>query len=183
VAAEPPEVDVFWLFTIAEEVGHGAASILSPDIASMVAVDNGTTAPGQNSSEFGVTIADGRRDRAVRLSPDAQARGGLRGERHPYQKDVFRHYRSDSASAVEAGADVRTALVTFGVDASHGYERIHMHALRSLAELLTAYTLSPVEIDRDRQQLGDLRGFPRQSSEPAEIATDRHLRDEPGAAE
>jgi peptidase M42 family hydrolase len=183
VAAEPPEVDVFWLFTIAEEVGHGAASILSPDIASMVAVDNGTTAPGQNSSEFGVTIAvadeTGPFDyHLTRKLVAVCAENDIR-----YQKDVFRHYRSDSASAVEAGADVRTALVTFGVDASHGYERIHMHALRSLAELLTAYTLSPVEIDRDRQQLGDLRGFPRQSSEPAEIATDRHLRDEPGAAE
>jgi putative aminopeptidase FrvX len=100
-----------------------------------------------------------------------------------FQKDVFRHYRSDSASAVEAGADVRTALVTFGVDASHGYERIHMHALRSLAELLTAYAGSPVEIDRDRRLHGDLRGFPRQSSVPAEVATDRHLRDEPAAGE
>ncbi|MPT23615.1 MAG: homoserine dehydrogenase, partial [Starkeya sp.] len=29
-----------------------------------------------------------------------------------------------TASAVVAGADVRTALITFGVDASHGYERI-----------------------------------------------------------
>jgi putative aminopeptidase FrvX len=50
-------VDMFWLFTISEEVGHGAASILLPDVASMVAVDNGTSAPGQNSSEFGVTIS------------------------------------------------------------------------------------------------------------------------------
>jgi peptidase M42 family hydrolase len=57
IAAPQPPTDVFWLFTIAEEVGHGAASILLPDIASMVAVDSGTSAPGQASSEFGVTIA------------------------------------------------------------------------------------------------------------------------------
>ena len=50
-------VDTHWLFTIAEEVGVGASSILMPDVASMVAVDNGTTAPGQNSAEFGATIA------------------------------------------------------------------------------------------------------------------------------
>ena len=30
-------------------------------------------------------------------------------------KDVFRFYRSDSASAIEAGNDTRTALVCFGV--------------------------------------------------------------------
>src|SRR5690606_24232737 len=52
-----PAVDTYWLFTIAEEVGVGASSILAPDIASMITVDNGTTAPGQNSDEFGVTIA------------------------------------------------------------------------------------------------------------------------------
>ncbi len=162
-----PPVDTFWLFTIAEEVGHGAASILLPDIASMVAVDNGTSAPGQNSSEFGVTISmadqTGPFDfHLTRKLAELCVENDIR-----YQKDVFRYYRSDSASALEAGADVRTALVTFGVDASHGYERIHLHALRSLAELLTVYTLSDVEIPRDRKAVGGLRGFTRQPSEPA----------------
>ncbi|MCB1512299.1 MAG: osmoprotectant NAGGN system M42 family peptidase, partial [Hyphomicrobiaceae bacterium] len=165
-----PPVDLFFLFTIAEEVGHGAASILLPDIASMIAVDNGTSGPGQNSNEFGVTISmadqTGPFDyhltrKLVRLCQEFDIR---------YQKDVFRYYRSDSASAIEAGADVRTALVTFGVDASHGYERIHMHALRSLAELLTCYGLSEVMIPRDRKQISGLRGFTKQPQEPAEQA-------------
>ncbi|HXK54299.1 MAG TPA: osmoprotectant NAGGN system M42 family peptidase, partial [Hyphomicrobiales bacterium] len=71
------------------------------------------------------------------------------------------------ASAIEAGADVRTALITFGVDASHGYERIHMHALRSLAELITAYVCSPVEIQRDAREIGSLKGFTEQPVEEA----------------
>ncbi|KQT54077.1 peptidase M42 [Aureimonas sp. Leaf454] len=155
-------VDTHWLFTIAEEVGVGAASILEPDVASMVAIDNGTSAPGQNSSEFGVTIAmadqTGPFDyhltkKLVRLCKDEDIR---------YQKDIFRYYRSDSASAIEAGHDVRTALVTFGVDASHGWERIHMHALRSVAELVTAYAISPVEIERDLEAHAGLKGFTRQ---------------------
>ncbi len=50
-------VDSYWLFTIGEEVGVGASAVVVPDIASLVAIDNGTTAPGQNSSEFGVTLA------------------------------------------------------------------------------------------------------------------------------
>lgn len=166
-AARPP-VDIFWLFTIAEEVGHGAAAILTPDIASMVAVDNGTTAPGQNSAEFGVTISmadmTGPFDyHLTRKLVELCVANDIR-----FQKDVFRHYRSDSASAIEAGADVRTALVTFGVDASHGYERIHMHALRSLAELLTAYTLSDVDIPRDEKPLAGLKGFTNQPAEPAD---------------
>ena len=161
-------VDIHWLFTIAEEVGVGAASILTPDVASMIAVDNGTSAPGQNSSEFGVTI--GMSDQSgpfdfhltkklVRLCID---------EDISYQKDIFKFYRSDSASAIEAGHDVRTALITFGVDASHGYERIHMHALRSLSELITAYATSPVEIERDRNQHAGIKGFTRQPAIEAE---------------
>src|SRR6056297_61600 len=169
-----PPVDIYWLFTIAEEVGHGAASILIPDIASMVAVDNGTSAPGQNSSEFGVTISmadmSGPFDyHLTRKLADLCEDNDIR-----YQKDIFRHYRSDSASAIEAGADVRTALATFGVDASHGYERIHMHALRSLAELLTAYVTSEVDIPRDEAAMAGLKGFTRQPTEPAE-ASDRQI--------
>lgn len=166
-SGQTPPVDLYWLFTIAEEVGHGAASILLPDIASLVAVDNGTTAPGQNSSEFGVTVAMADQTGPFDFHLTRKLVELCRQNDIRVQKDVFRHYRSDSASAVEAGADVRTALVTFGVDASHGYERIHMHALRSLAELLTAYALSPVEIRRDLDPIGGLKGFTRQPSAPA----------------
>jgi peptidase M42 family hydrolase len=169
-AGARPPVDVHFVFTIAEEVGVGASSALTDDVASVVAVDNGTTGPGQNSSEFGVTIAmadqtgpfDYHLTRAlVRL---------CREEDITYRKDVFRYYRSDAASALVAGHDIRNALVTFGVDASHGYERIHMHALRSVAELLTAYVLSPVEIRRDAAEVAKgVAGFPRQPI-PEEMA-------------
>lgn len=160
-------VDTHWLFTIAEEVGVGAASILEPDVASMVAVDNGTSAPGQNSSEFGVTIAMADQTGPFDYHLTKKLVRLCRDEDIKYQKDIFRYYRSDSASAIEAGHDVRTALVTFGVDASHGWERIHMHALRSVAELVTAYAISPVEIERDRQLHAGLKGFTRQPIDEA----------------
>ncbi|MCC5987355.1 MAG: osmoprotectant NAGGN system M42 family peptidase [Pararhodobacter sp.] len=173
-------VDAFYLFTIAEEVGHGAASILLPDIASLVAVDNGTTAPGQNSSEFGVTVAMADQTGPFDFHLTRKLASLCREHDIRMQKDVFRHYRSDSASAIEAGADVRTALVTFGVDSSHGYERIHMHALRSLAELLTAYSLSAVDIPRDRQPVSGLKGFTRQPSKPAPVRSPEPNGDEGG---
>jgi putative aminopeptidase FrvX len=89
-----------------------------------------------------------------------------------HQRDVFRYYRSDSASALEGGADVRTALITFGIDASHGYERIHMHALRSLSELVVLYASSSVEITRDIEELAGLEGFTEQPTEPAPHSED-----------
>lgn len=158
----PPPVDLYFLITIAEEVGLGASSVLVPDVASMVTIDNGTTAPGQNSSEFGVTLAMADQtgpfdwhltNKLVRLAREHDI---------PFQKDVFRYYRSDSASALEAGADIRTALITFGVDASHGYERIHLDALVSVARLAVAYALSPVEIERDREPVSGPEGFTHQ---------------------
>ena len=175
--AETP-VDIHWLFTIAEEVGVGASSVLTSDIASMIAVDNGSTAPGQNSDEFGVTIAmadqTGPFDyhltkKLVALCQENEIR---------YQKDVFRYYRSDSASAIEAGHDVRTALITFGVDASHGYERIHTHALRSLAELITAYAVSPVMIKRDFKETSSVKGFTRQPTDEARQKLSPAVKDE-----
>ena len=44
-------VDTYFVFSITEEVGVGAAAVLTGDVASMISVENGTTALGQNSSE------------------------------------------------------------------------------------------------------------------------------------
>ena len=162
-----PTVDTWWLFTIAEEVGHGASSVLVPDVASMVTVDNGTTAPGQNSSEFGVTIAMADQTGPFDWHLTRKLVHLARDHDIPHQKDVFRYYRSDSASALEAGADIRTALLTFGIDASHGYERIHESALGDLARLLIAYAESEVEIGRDADALSGVKGFTHQPIDDA----------------
>lgn len=155
-------VDCHPLFTISEEVGSGASAALHGDVAEMLTLDNGTTAPGQNSSEFGVTLCmadmSGPFDYhlthyMIQLCQEFQI---------PYQRDVFRYYRSDSASAVEAGADLRTALATFGIDGSHGWERIHWNALESLAKLVTIYMQSPPLFLRDQDDIGPRMGFPMQ---------------------
>lgn len=161
-------VDTYFLLSIAEEVGVGASAVLHGNIASLVSIDNGTTAPGQNSAERGVTIAmaDSGGPFDYHLTNkliDLCERYGIN-----YQRDVFRHYRCDSASAIEAGNDIRTALITFGIDASHGYERIHQDALTSLGELIMHYVQSEVEIGRDAHTLGSLKGFTSQPVEPAD---------------
>lgn len=152
-------VDTHWLFTIAEEVGVGASSIVTAEIASMLTIDNGTTAPGQNSSEFGVTIAMADQTGPFDFHLTRKLVELCQENQIDYQKDVFRYYRSDSASALEAGHDIRTALVTFGVDASHGYERIHKNALTSVAQLVSAFSVSPVIISRDAKEMSGPEGF------------------------
>ena len=167
-------VDVYFLFTIEEEVGIGASTVLNDDIASLIAVENGTTAPGQNSAEFGVTVSMADQHGPFDYHLTRKLLRLCEENEILFQRDVFRYYRSDVASAVVAGNDVRTALICFGVDGSHGWERIHMHSLRSLAELVTAYLLSPVEINRDATVLGPLTGFTRQPTAEAsqELTTD-----------
>ena len=162
-------VDCYFLFSIAEEVGVGASSVLHGDIASMVTVDNGTTAPGQNSAEKGVTVAMADSTGPFDYHITNKLIDLCTAREIPFQRDIFRHYRCDSASAVEAGNDIRTALVTFGVDASHGYERIHLDALESLGRLLVAYLTSDVSIKRDRKELDSLLGF---TSQPVELSED-----------
>ncbi|KAA9368648.1 osmoprotectant NAGGN system M42 family peptidase [Ochrobactrum quorumnocens] len=162
-------VDTYWLFTIGEEVGVGASAVVVPDIASLVAIDNGTTAPGQNSSEFGVTLAMADQTGPFDYHLTKKLYELCCEHEIPVQKDVFRYYRSDAASAVEAGHDVRTALLTFGVDASHGYERIHLSALTSIAKLTVHYAMSDVEIKRDAEETAKgLKGFTHQKSTTAE---------------
>jgi len=150
------------IFTIAEEVGVGVSGTLHGDISEMVAIDNGTIAPGQNTNEYGVTIAaqdmSGPFDhhlvrKLIRLCQDWEI---------PYSRDVFKYYRSDSATALEAGNDLRHALVCFALDSSHGYERTHEDSMRGLGELLAAYMLSEPTVRRDEKELGPLTGFPTQ---------------------
>lgn len=156
------EQTCYLLFTIFEEVGSGASSVLHGDIAEMVSIDNATVAPGQNSIEAGITVcmmdSSGPFDYHLtnRLT-ELCDQHGLK-----YARDVFNHYRCDAASAVEAGNDLRTALVCYGVDGSHGYERTHQFSLFELTKLLSWYVQSASIVKRDQYDLGPLNGFPTQ---------------------
>ncbi len=158
----PLAVDVHPLFTITEEVGSGASAALHGEIAEMVSLDISIAAPGQNTSEHAATICvqdmSGPFDYHLTHKLIALARD--RGIAH--RRDVFRFYRSDSAAAVEAGNDIRTALIGFGGDASHAQERTHREALMALTQLVVAYMTSDPVARRDRKSMGSLEGFTEQ---------------------
>lgn len=156
-------VDCHPLFTVSEEVGSGASAVLHQDVAEMITLDNGTTAPGQNSSEYGVTLCMADMSGPFDYHLTHRLLQLCREFEIPHQRDIFRYYRSDSAAALEAGNDLRTALATFGIDGSHGYERIHWNALDSLIQLVTVYMQSPPVYRRDRYDIGPRNGFPMQS--------------------
>jgi len=158
-------MDVHLLFTITEETGAGASHVLHGDVAELIAVDNGTIAPGQNTCEYGATIAmqDSSGPFDYYLSRRLSALCDSFGIEH--SRDVFRHYRSDAAAALEAGNDIRTALVCFALDSSHGYERTHRDSVEAVASLLALYMQVDALFERDAAAIGPLQDFPEEQGD------------------
>jgi putative aminopeptidase FrvX len=165
---EQPTLPSQVLITTSEEVGHGASHGLGDDIAELVVVDNAVVADGQTSTEDAVSIAmlDRHGPFDYHLSRHLTALCDDHGI--PHHRDVFDHYRSDAAAALEAGLATRAALVGFGVDASHAWERTHLDGLVHLAGLLVHYLRSDLTLSGwDRTPWGPLEEFPSTSVQPA----------------
>ena len=155
-------IDCHLIFTIFEEVGSGASAAVYGDVAEMVVIDHAPVAPNQNATEFCATV--GMMDQSGPFDYHLNRKLLAIGEEHGISliKDVFRFYRSDSASAIEAGNDTRTTLIGFGIDGSHGYERTHMSSLVAVADLIALYVQSAPTFSRDKDELASLNGFPHQ---------------------
>lgn len=169
-----PEIDCHPLFTITEEVGSGAAAALPWDVSEFVGIDIAPVAPGQQSSEHCVSVAmqdsGGPYDyhlsrHLLRLADEGEI---------PVRRDLFRYYHSDAQSAVTAGHDIRTALLAFGCDATHGYERTHIDSLAALSRLIGAYLLSPPVFASDAQPAREhsLERFSHQIEHDIQMASD-----------
>jgi peptidase M42 family hydrolase len=159
----PVPMNCHVVFTLTEEVGSGARAVIESDVSEVIGVDIGPVAPGQGAREHGVTIPlmDSAGPHDYHLT--RRLLGLCREHDIPSQRDVFRFYHSDAGAAVSAGHDVRTALLCFGTDASHGYERTHMNVLKHLAQLLALYMQSGPTLPEDRQQrLDSVESFSHQ---------------------
>jgi peptidase M42 family hydrolase len=171
-----PAIDCHPLFTITEEVGSGAAAVLPWDVSEFVGIDIAPVAPGQQSSEHTVSVAmqdsGGPYDyhlsrHLLRLASENEI---------PVRRDLFRYYHSDTQSAITAGHDIRTALLAFGCDATHGYERTHIDSLAALTRLLGAYLLSPPVFASDAQPgKGSLERFSHQLEHDAQMESDTRV--------
>src|SRR5690606_6638297 len=94
----------------------------------------------------------------------------------PVRRDLFRYYHSDAQAAVTAGHDIRTALLAFGCDATHGYERTHIDSLNALTQLLCAYILSPPVFDSDAESTqNSLESFTHQLEHEAQMESETRV--------
>ena len=161
-------VNAHLLVTISEEVGLGATHGIDEHVAELVSIDVAVVAPGQQSTERTVNVAmhDSSGPFDYHLSRRLLALAAEHGIDH--RRDLYGFYRSDTASALQAGAHSRAALIGAGIDASHGHERTHLDGIRRTAELVAVYLQTELTFPYwDARAQGDLADFPSRSVQPA----------------
>lgn len=126
------------LFTVYEEVGHGASPLYNVEVEDLLAVDMGCIGDDLNCRETQVSIC--AKDSAGPFDFDFtnELIAAARELKIDYAVDIYPGYSSDTATALRAGLDARFALCGQGVFASHGYERTHVKGMMATLALVTA---------------------------------------------
>ncbi len=126
-----------------EEVGHGAAAGLPPDIVELLTVDMGVLGEHQNSDEYTVSICAKDSGGPYHLAMRRKLLELAEQANIAYKVDVYPFYGSDGEAYWRAGGDVRVGLIGPGVDASHAYERTHRDSIEQTVRLIVEYLLAP----------------------------------------
>ena len=135
-------VTTHFMFSVFEEVGHGASSSIPVETVEYLAVDMGAMGDDQQTDEYTVSIcvkdASGPyhyvfRQHLVELAK-AQA--------IPFKLDIYPYYGSDASAAMRAGAEVKHGLLGAGIESSHSYERTHVESIEATERLVDAYLRS-----------------------------------------
>ncbi|GGE36337.1 M42 family metallopeptidase [Streptococcus himalayensis] len=132
-------VTTHFVFSVFEEVGHGANSSIPEQAVEYLAVDMGAMGDDQATDEYTVSIcvkdASGPyhyefRQHLVALAKEKQL---------PYKLDIYPYYGSDASAAMRAGAEVKHALLGAGIESSHSYERTHVDSVLATEQMVDAY--------------------------------------------
>ncbi|MBP3638225.1 MAG: M42 family metallopeptidase [Clostridia bacterium] len=126
------------LFTVYEEVGHGASPLYKMEIEDLLAVDMGCVGGDLTCKETQVSIC--AKDSAGPFDFDFTNELIARAKENgiDYAVDIYPRYSSDTATALRAGMDARFALCGQGVFASHAYERTHVKGMLATLALVTS---------------------------------------------
>lgn len=131
-----------FMFSVFEEVGHGANSSIDPRTVEFLAVDMGAMGDDQQTDEYTTSIcvkdASGPyhfnfRQHLVKLAKAHQI---------PYKLDIYPYYGSDASAAMRAGTDIKHALLGAGIESSHSYERTHFDSIAATEKLVDTYLKS-----------------------------------------
>lgn len=121
-----------------EEVGHGSAYI-PQDITEMIAVDMGCIGDDLNCTEYDVSICAKDSGGPYDYNMVTDLVNLSKKNNLSYVVDIYPMYGSDVVAALNAGNNIRGALIGPGVHASHGMERTHYDAIENTIKLLYLY--------------------------------------------
>jgi len=136
-----PQRNIHFLFTVHEEVGHGAAGWLPENVTDFLAVDMGVCGTDQTSDERKVTVCAADSSGPYNYELTRHLINLAEVNQIPFAVDTFPFYGSDAGAALRMGLDARHALVGPGVDASHAMERTHIDALKATIDLVTFFAM------------------------------------------
>ena len=131
-----------FMFSVFEEVGHGANSNIPKEAVEYLAVDMGAMGDDQQTDEYTVSIcvkdASGPynyefRNHLVQLAKNNDIQ---------YKLDIYPYYGSDASAAMRAGAEVKHALLGAGIESSHSYERTHIDSVEQIHKMVDVYLRS-----------------------------------------
>lgn len=125
-----------------EEVGHGAAAGIPPQVSELISVDMAAVGEGQASDEFHATLCLKDSGGPYHYGLSRRMRQLAEDYDIAHKVDIYPYYGSDGEAFWRAGGDVAVALIGPGVDASHNYERTHTEALIATAQWCLAYLLN-----------------------------------------
>ena len=134
-----PSRKITLLFSVYEEVGHGASHGLPEDTEDFLVIDMGCVGDEISCTERQVSICAKDRNGPYDYSMTSELIALAKENGIDYAVDCYPFYGSDAGTALRAGFDVRYALIGAGVYASHGYERSHLKGVENTLHLIEAY--------------------------------------------
>lgn len=126
------------LFTVYEEVGHGA-SCIPGDTREFISVDMGCVGDGLECTERMVSICSKDSGGPYDYTLTGQLIDAAAEAKLDYAVDIYPHYTSDAGAALRSGHDIRYALIGPGVYSSHNYERSHTDGMMNTYQLLKEF--------------------------------------------
>ncbi len=127
------------MFTVYEEVGHGASPLTHSHFEEILAVDMGCVGNDLACDETMVSICC--KDSGGPYNYEMTCKLIELAEKNnlDYATDIYPSYGSDAGAAMRSGLDARHALIGPGVFASHSYERTHVKGIENTLKLIIAY--------------------------------------------
>ena len=137
-----PSRGVDIMFTVYEEVGHGASPLTHSAFEEILAVDMGCVGNDLACDETMVSICCKDSGGPYNYEMTCKLIELAQKNELDYAADIYPSYGSDAGAAMRSGLDARHALIGPGVFASHSYERTHIKGIENTLKLIIAYVES-----------------------------------------